>query len=94
MDPLMERAASLKEQVASQRTTSSACPHGLTPREAEVLQLIAIGKGNQDIADELIISINTVARHASNIFAKIGVTNRTEAAAYAARNGLVSWPPT
>ncbi len=61
----------------------------LTPRQIEVLRLVAAGMGNQAIADELVISRNTVIRHVDNIFNKIGVTNRVEAAAYAIRSGLV-----
>jgi class 3 adenylate cyclase/DNA-binding CsgD family transcriptional regulator len=64
-------------------------PGGLTKREVEVLRLIAAGRSNQHIADELVISLNTVARHVSNIFAKTGVANRAEAATYASRHGLV-----
>ena len=57
----------------------------LSPREQEVLNLIAAGKSNDQIATELVISRNTVQRHVSNIFAKCGFTNRTEAAAFALR---------
>jgi class 3 adenylate cyclase/DNA-binding CsgD family transcriptional regulator len=66
-----------------------AYPGGLTKREVEVLRLIAAGRSNQQIADELVISLNTVLRHVSNIFAKTGVANRAEAATYASRHGLV-----
>jgi NarL family two-component system response regulator LiaR len=52
------------------------------------LRLIAAGKSNQQIADELFISLNTVTHHVSNIFNKSGAANRTEAAAYAHRSGL------
>ncbi|HLF79192.1 MAG TPA: alpha/beta fold hydrolase [Dehalococcoidia bacterium] len=62
---------------------------GLSPREIEVLRLIAAGRSNQQIADELVISLNTVRRHVSNIFAKIGAANRADAVSYAHRNGLV-----
>jgi DNA-binding CsgD family transcriptional regulator len=62
---------------------------GLSARELEVLRLIAAGKTNAQIADELVISQNTVARHVSNIFDKIGVANRAEAATFAARHGLI-----
>ena len=62
--------------------------HGLTAREVEVLRLLAMGKSNAQIADELVISPNTVNRHVSNIYAKSGAANRVEAAAYATRNGL------
>jgi DNA-binding CsgD family transcriptional regulator/pimeloyl-ACP methyl ester carboxylesterase len=61
----------------------------LSPREIEVLRLVAAGRSNAQIADELVISQNTVIRHVSNIFAKIGAANRVEAAAYATRNGIV-----
>jgi DNA-binding CsgD family transcriptional regulator len=63
-------------------------PAGLTGREVEVLQLIAAGRSNRAIAEALFISPNTVLRHVSNIFAKTGVANRAEAAAYATRHGL------
>jgi DNA-binding CsgD family transcriptional regulator/pimeloyl-ACP methyl ester carboxylesterase len=67
----------------------SAPPNGLSAREVEVLRLIAAGKSNPQIADELVLSINTVQRHVSNILAKTGLTNRTEAASYATRHGMV-----
>jgi len=60
----------------------------LSSRELEVLRLIVAGKSNQQIADELVISPNTVGRHVSNIFDKIGAANRAEAATYALRQGL------
>jgi DNA-binding CsgD family transcriptional regulator len=60
----------------------------LSEREAEVLRLLAAGKSNAQIADELVISQNTVIRHVSNIFAKIGVANRAQAAVYARDHGI------
>jgi predicted ATPase/DNA-binding CsgD family transcriptional regulator len=63
-------------------------PVGLSPREMDVLRLIAVGKSNREIADALVISLNTVARHVSNIFDKVGAANRTEAAAFAHHHGL------
>jgi DNA-binding NarL/FixJ family response regulator len=62
--------------------------HRLSDREVEVIRLIAAGRSNQQIADELIISLNTVVRHVANIFDKAAVHNRTEAAAYAFHSGL------
>jgi NarL family two-component system response regulator LiaR len=53
-----------------------------------VLRLVAAGKSNLQIADELVISLNTVQRHVSSILAKTGLANRTEAATYAHRRGL------
>jgi DNA-binding NarL/FixJ family response regulator len=63
--------------------------HGLTPREREVLRLIAAGKSNRAIAAELVISERTVGRHASNIFRTLGVPSRSAATAYAHERGLV-----
>jgi pimeloyl-ACP methyl ester carboxylesterase/DNA-binding CsgD family transcriptional regulator len=68
---------------------SSADKSALSVREIEVLRLIAAGKSNQQIAEELVISPSTVAKHLNSIFAKGGFANRTEAAAYAHRNSLV-----
>jgi NarL family two-component system response regulator LiaR len=60
----------------------------LTDREMEVLRLIASGRSNQDVADELFIGIKTVKFHVTNILAKLGVEDRTQAAIYAFKNGL------
>ncbi|MBI2765122.1 MAG: hypothetical protein HYX53_04330 [Chloroflexi bacterium] len=57
----------------------------LSPRELEVLRFIALGRTNQEIADELVVSLHTVRRHVSNILSKIDVSNRTQAARYASR---------
>lgn len=66
---------------------SSASP--LSSREVEVLRLVAAGHQNQEIADQLVLSQHTVARHVQNIYAKIGVSSRAAATAYAFDNGLV-----
>ncbi|WP_255315019.1 response regulator transcription factor [Rhodococcus koreensis] len=63
-------------------------PDGLSAREVEVLRLVASGMTNQDVAEHLSLSKKTVARHLSNIFAKIGVTSRAAATAYAYQHGL------
>ena len=63
--------------------------HGLTARELEVLRLIAAGNSNRAIAAELVISEHTVARHTQNIFAKLGVSSRTAASAFAFSHDLV-----
>ncbi len=73
----------------SLRKQPLSAPAGLSIRELEVLRLIAKGRTNPQIAVELIISVNTVQRHVSNILAKTGLANRAEAASYATRNGLV-----
>ena len=61
---------------------------GLSPRELEVIRLVAAGKTNQTIATELFLSEKTVERHVSNILAKLGVGSRTAAAAYAFDHGI------
>jgi DNA-binding NarL/FixJ family response regulator len=65
-------------------------PDGLTPREAEVLALVAEGLSNTEIAGRLVITPATVKTHVNHILAKIGVTGRAQAVAYAYRQGLVS----
>jgi len=63
-------------------------PEELTERETDVLRLIAHGKANKEIAAALTIQENTVKTHVSNILQKLGVQSRTQAALYAAQNGL------
>jgi DNA-binding NarL/FixJ family response regulator len=60
----------------------------LSPREHDILRLVANGLTNRDMAAELVISVRTVARHITNIYAKIGVRSKAEATAYALRHGL------
>jgi DNA-binding CsgD family transcriptional regulator len=64
-------------------------PCGLSPREVEVLRLVAAGRSNTEIAAELFLSEKTVARHLSNIFTKLDVSSRTAAAAFAYKHKLV-----
>ncbi len=66
-----------------------ALPVALSPREQEVLTLLASGKTDQEIADALSISRHTVSRHVHNLLGKLGVDSRVAAATYAARHGLV-----
>jgi ATP/maltotriose-dependent transcriptional regulator MalT len=63
--------------------------HGLTPRELQVLVLVAKGMTNRQIADGLFISEKTVASHLNHIFAKLGIPSRVAATAYAYENGLI-----
>jgi DNA-binding NarL/FixJ family response regulator len=91
-----EAGARLELQVA-QRTFQrlgagagqASLPAGLTTREAEVLRLVATGRSNREIAAELVLSEHTVARHLNNIFAKLGVSSRTAATAFAFERDLV-----
>lgn len=69
--------------------TSPGAPGGLSPREIEVLRLVAAGATNRRIADELVLSEHTVARHLNNIFAKLGVSSRASATAFACTHHLV-----
>jgi len=68
---------------------ASQLPDGLTPREVDVLKLLAIGRSNKDISKVLSISLSTVATHVRSILTKTGCANRTEAAAYAMRQQLI-----
>ena len=61
----------------------------LTPREAEVLGLLALGRTNRQVGTELYISEKTASVHVSNIIAKLGASGRTEAVAIAAQRGLL-----
>jgi DNA-binding NarL/FixJ family response regulator len=72
---------------------TDADPFGLTPREREVLRLVADGDSNNQIAQQLFISRATASVHVSNILSKLGVTTRVQAAALAHRRGLVAAVP-
>ena len=64
--------------------------HPLTPREVEILRLVAEGKGNKGIAKELFVTETTVSTHMNNILSKLQLTNRVQATLYALRNGLAT----
>jgi DNA-binding CsgD family transcriptional regulator len=82
-EPCLARIAEQSERASHQRIGS------LSEREAQVLRLLAAGKTNRTIADELFISEKTVARHVSNIFDKLGVSSRTGATAWAFQHNLI-----
>ena len=86
MDALTPRIAALTEAIAAPRP---AFPCGLTEREVGVLRLMAMGRNNREIGQVLTISPNTVANHVRSILEKTYTANRTEAAAYASREGLL-----
>ncbi|MFQ6026140.1 MAG: AAA family ATPase [Dehalococcoidia bacterium] len=88
MPPLMERVIALKDLAESPPTKAPAYPDGLTKREVEVLSLLSSGKTDREIAEALFVSVRTVGGHVSNILNKTNSANRTEAAAYATRQGL------
>ncbi|HUR09479.1 MAG TPA: AAA family ATPase [Nonomuraea sp.] len=87
--PLMDEIEALCRRVGVVQQ-QAVTPELLTPRETEVLRLVALGRTNRDIAAELFISAKTVSVHVSNILAKLGVTTRGEAAAAAHRLSLLS----
>ena len=78
-----------RDRVARLAGASATAARGLTPRQLEVLRMIAAGATNKAIAVELVISERTVDRHVSNIFAKLGVSSRAAATAYAYEHELV-----
>jgi len=85
-----ERLGAVVDQTATAALLGDgkALPGGLTPREAEVLRLVAAGKTNRDIAVELVISEHTVGRHLQNMYAKLGVSSRSAATAFAFEHGM------
>ena len=90
MPPLMERVNERLEQIKSQPAIAPTYRGGLTEREVEVLRLIASGKTNLEIAEELFIAEGTARRHVANIYEKIGAANRVEATVYAGEHDLLN----
>jgi LuxR family maltose regulon positive regulatory protein len=72
-----------------EHTKTQALPEPLSEREMQVMQLLARGSSNQEIAQELVIVIDTVKRHVSHIFSKLGVQNRVQAVKQARELGLL-----
>ncbi len=83
LDEFRELTAGAKREPVEKATAD------LSPREGEVLQLVAQGATNKEIADALFISENTVKTHLRNIMEKLHLANRSQAAAYAVKRGLV-----
>jgi DNA-binding CsgD family transcriptional regulator len=77
------------DRLRDRRPPAGRASHGLTRRELDVLRLVATGRTNRAIADELFISEKTVARHVSNIFGKLGISSRAAATAYAYEHRLM-----
>ena len=88
---VIERAQALRQPLA-EAAPATAPPAGLSTRELQVLQLVAAGKTNQEIAAALFRSPATVAIHVRNILGKTQAANRAEAAAFAVRHGLLPPP--
>jgi DNA-binding CsgD family transcriptional regulator len=79
MPATTQRAAALLDDV------EATPPAGLTPREAEILRLVAGGRTNREIADTLVLSVHTIERHLANAYRKIGARNRADATAFTLR---------
>ena len=88
MQPSLRRALRLRGRRRPE-PKEPAYPDGLSEREVEVLRLVAAGGSNREIAERLVLSVRTVARHITNIYAKIGTRSKAEATAYAIHRGLL-----
>ena len=85
----LDIARAIEERVIASLRKGPADTYGLSPREREVLHILAEGRTDRDIAARLFISERTVHVHVRRILAKLGVSSRTEAAGVAIRQGLV-----
>jgi DNA-binding NarL/FixJ family response regulator len=82
----------LRERATAGRRQPSPAER-LTPREREIVAAVAAGESNREVAHRLALAEDTVKHHVSNVFDKLGVSNRAELAAYAASHGLATAPP-
>ena len=80
--PMGSRPGNRREELA----------HPLTPRELEVLQLVALGRTNREVAEGFVISVGTVKNHVEHIIAKLGASDRTQAVVRALELGLIDFP--
>ena len=85
----IESAATGRVDVRPVKLRAPASELGISPREQEVLRLIAAGHSNQEIADKLFLSLNTIKKHTSALFSKLEVQRRTQAVEKAKRFGLI-----
>ncbi|MDQ3548413.1 MAG: AAA family ATPase [Chloroflexota bacterium] len=87
--PALARADAVAARIRNQTTaTALTASAGLSPREIEVLRLVAGGRSNREIAETLFLSARTVERHITNLYAKISARGRSEAIAFAHEHGL------
>jgi DNA-binding NarL/FixJ family response regulator len=90
LDPRVQGSLVAAVAGADEPASGEELPDGLTPREAEVLALMADGLSNAEIAERLVVSSATVKSHVNHLFAKIGARDRAQAVAYAYRSGLTA----
>jgi non-specific serine/threonine protein kinase len=93
MDAVVALATAIVRPATERQETQpvaekSECPNDLTPREVEVLRLVAAGLSNPQIAEQLVLSVRTVDAHLRSIFAKLEVTSRTAATRFALEHGI------
>jgi DNA-binding CsgD family transcriptional regulator len=84
-----DAVAAVLKAAGQRATVRRAWPNGLTAREVEVLDLLARGTSNRQIADRLTVAPKTVANHVEHVYLKIGVSSRAAATLFAAQHGLV-----
>jgi DNA-binding NarL/FixJ family response regulator len=84
----IKRGEELQRQIAERMAGQKVLPDRLTPREVDVLRLIARGRTTTEIASDLTLSVRTVGRHVTNLYNKIEARNRAEAVDYAHRHDL------
>lgn len=89
MAPLLQQVVARQAQAEAEPRQPPQYPDGLTHREVEVLQLIARGRSNRDIAQDLVLSVRTVERHITNIYGKINARGRADATAYTLSHHLL-----
>jgi DNA-binding NarL/FixJ family response regulator len=92
MEEAIEYALSTEESSTPEQPSTSFAPEhpaGLTPREVEVLALVATGMTNTQVAQRLFLSPRTVQRHLNSIFHKLGVSSRTAATRFALEHDLI-----
>jgi predicted ATPase/DNA-binding CsgD family transcriptional regulator len=84
-----QRLTATGEPIARPSSTSRQPGSALSEREMQVLQLLARGQSNAEIAGELVLSVRTVEKHVANVYAKLGARGRADAATYAVRHGII-----
>ncbi|MBI4319136.1 MAG: helix-turn-helix transcriptional regulator [Chloroflexi bacterium] len=91
-DPSRDLYLLIHSKASSQREKSRRGPRGeLSPRELQVLHLVAVGNSNEELARKLGISLNTAKRHLQSIFVRLGAVSRSEAVARALREGWLRY---